>query len=294
MKILKIIRNTLLVAILFTVPLYISFTVNIKKDYSSLINLLTYKFDKKKEINLNLTGLYLNNVFDDQIFINNNENNIKEDITPVNNDLVLNTDGPSVYIYNTHSKEGYSYVKNDVYNIAPSVVTASYILEEELTKLGIKSIVEKESTTDIVNSKKLNFNDSYKVSRTLIENKVLEYASIKYFIDVHRDSVQRNVTTIDINGNSHARTMFVLGLENEHYKENKAVLEKLEKYLNTNYPGLSRGIYEKEGTGVNGVYNQDLDKNVMLIEIGGVDNTIEEVSNSTKIIAKALYNLIKS
>ena len=71
-------------------------------------------------------------------------------------------------------------------------------------------------------------------------------------------------------------------------------METLNNYLNDNYNGLSRGIYEKKGIGVNGIYNQDFDKNVMLIEIGGVDNTIDEAANSIKVIAKMLKNYINS
>ena len=86
--------------------------------------------------------------------------------------------------------------------------------------------------------------------------------------------------------------MFVLGLENKNYKENKNLISKMNEYLNKFYPGLSRGIYEKSGKGVNGVYNQDFHKNVMLIEIGGVDSNLNSVFNSTEIIARALYDVI--
>ena len=83
--------------------------------------------------------------------------------------------------------------------------------------------------------------------------------------------------------------MFVLGLENENFKYNKEIITKINNYLNDNYKGLSRGIYEKSGQGVNGVYNQDFNKNVMLIEIGGINNDLTSVFNSTEIIAEALY-----
>ena len=84
----------------------------------------------------------------------------------------------------------------------------------------------------------------------------------------------------------------LLGLENENYQENKSLMQKLDNYLNENYEGLSRGIYEKQGVGVNGVYNQDFSPNTILIEFGGVDNTILEVANSVKVVAEALYNVI--
>ena len=86
--------------------------------------------------------------------------------------------------------------------------------------------------------------------------------------------------------------MFLLGLENENYKENKEKITILNDYLNKNYKGLSRGIYEKKGANVNGVYNQDFSRNVFLIEVGGVDNTIEEVNNTLKVIANMLYDYI--
>ena len=69
------------------------------------------------------------------------------------------------------------------------------------------------------------------------------------------------------------------------------VMEKMNNYLNDNYPGLSKGIYEKKGMGVDGVYNQDLDKNVLLIEIGGIDNNYEEVNNSTEILSLMIYHM---
>ena len=41
------------------------------------------------------------------------------------------------------------------------------------------------------------------------------------------------------------------------------------------------------------IFNQDLSKNAILIEIGGVDNTLEEVNNTLSIVAKCLNEYIK-
>ena len=48
-----------------------------------------------------------------------------------------------------------------------------------------------------------------------LENKKNEYNSLEYFLDIHRDSVNGNITTTEINGVKYAKVMFVLGLENE-------------------------------------------------------------------------------
>lgn len=271
--------------------MYLSYTLKLNDLNDNFIHLITYRFNNDYKFKFDFVDFYLK--------FNNNSNYFKiiskldSDSLVVNN-TVYNTTEPIIYIYSTHSNEEYSYNKNDVYNIIPTVKTASYILEDELKKLGINSIIEEENTIDILNNRALLYKDSYKISRELLENKKLEFNSLSYFIDVHRDSVKKSITTTTIDDKSYAKVMFVLGLENQNYLENKKVITEINDYLNLNYPGLSRGIYEKKGSGVNGVYNQDFNKNTMLIEIGGVDNTIEEVSNSVKAIANALYNYINN
>lgn len=278
----------LLSILLFTVFLYVSSTITLQDLNKNYLNLLNYHY-KRKEINIkfDILTLIINNYKYKSSNIVNNKNY-------KNNSIVYNPNKPIVYIYNTHSNEEYAYQKNDAYNITPTVLTASYILKDELKKLGIESIVETNNITNIINERKLSYSDSYKISREFLENKILEYPSLIYFIDLHRDSVKRSITTTSINNQTYAKTMFLLGLENPNHQENREVINNLNNYLNENYKGLSRGIYEKQGRGVNGVYNQDFNKNTMLIEVGGVDNTIDEVANSLKIIANTLYNYIEN
>ena len=271
---------------LFLFSYFISYKITINNIPNILLYFLSYKYQNNKEYKIDMVSIVLKEVNNNKKFIDN-----KKDI---NKEFVFNDNNPIIYIYNTHSEEEYSYEKNNSYNIIPTVKEANYILESELKKLGINSIIEENNTTKIVNDRNLSYSSSYKVSREFLENKKIEYPSLEYYIDLHRDSVDRSITTIEINGKIYARTMFLLGLENSKYEGNKQVMISLNNYLDTNYKGLSRGIYEKQGKGVNGVYNQDFDKNVMLIEVGGVDNTIEEVSNSLKIIAECLYNYINS
>ena len=63
--------------------------------------------------------------------------------------------------------------------------------------------------------------------------------------------------------------------------------------FNEYYPGISRGIYKKEGPGVDGIYNQDISPNSILIEVGGYQNNIEEVFNTIEAISNILYIYIK-
>lgn len=290
MKIKKIIYTSF-IAILLIVSLYLIKNITLKNNYTDFLHLITAKFSHEKyDYKFDLMSIYIKNLKSKNHFRGISQE--KKDTTIAS--MAYNDDKPIIYIYNTHSNEEYSYQKNAIYNIIPNVKTASYILEDEFKKLGLNSIVETENTIDLVNAQNLNYADSYKVSRTLLEAKKKENNSLIYYIDVHRDSVARNATTTTINGVSYARTMFLLGLENPNYKENQKMMEEMDNYLNTNYPGLSRGIYKKQGKGVNGVYNQDFSPNVFLVEVGGVGNTIDEVSNSLKVIASCVYNYINS
>jgi len=292
MKLKKIIF-ILLITTFLSNTLYISYKITLNDLPERFIKILEYKYKKEKiKFKIDFLSIIVKS-YKSKTFINN-----EKKIVEVNNkddEVVLyKQNEPIVYIYNTHTNEEYSYNSNNIYNVTPTILTASYILKSELEKFGINSIVEENNTTNIVNERGLPYSSSYKVSRELLENKKLEYPSLIYFIDLHRDSVERKITTTTIDNVSYARLMFLLGLENENYMENKSIMEKLNNYLNENYKGLSRGIYEKQGRGVNGVYNQDFNKNTMLIEVGGVGNTIDEVSNSIKVIAKMLDNYIKS
>ena len=215
--------------------------------------------------------------------------------TPKEVEVIKNTKDtkdPIVYIYNTHQKEEYTVEKNEPYNITPTVLTTSYMLEEQLLKHGIKSVVEESSVSEALNKNKWKYASSYKVTKTFLEKAKEKYPSLKFYIDVHRDSVKYSITTKTINDKKYARVMFLIGLENKNYEENLKVTEAINNEVEKKYPGLSRGIYKKKGKGVNGVYNQDFSSNCILIEFGGNKNTIDEVYNTVIALGEIISNYI--
>lgn len=192
---------------------------------------------------------------------------------------------PVVYIYNTHQLENYNNDNLSIYGITPNVLMASYLLKEKLNNLGIPTIVEDTNVTEFLDINNWDYSASYKASRIFLLDKKNTYDTLKYYIDIHRDSVSRELTTVKINNKNYARVLFVVGLEHNNYKNNLSETDKINNLFNKYYPGLSRGIYKKEGPNVNGIYNQDIDKHVMLIELGGVNNNIEEVMNTVNAIS---------
>lgn len=201
---------------------------------------------------------------------------------------------PLIYIYNTHESEEYKIDYRYEYSIIPNVKIASYILQEKLENLGLNSIVETTSIKDILNQNNWVYRYSYKASRILLEKVMNEKPSIKYYIDIHRDSSKYDKTMIDYDNKKYARVLFVVGLEHENYQYNLDFSNKLNEMIEKKVPGISRGISKKEGLGVNGIYNQDLSKYCILIEVGGVENNIQEVSNTINIIGEVLKEYIEN
>lgn len=199
---------------------------------------------------------------------------------------------PLIYIYNTHQKEEYKTSEYLEFTINPTVMINDYILEDIFNKNNYKTIVEESSISDILNANNWSYSSSYKASRILLEEGFKKNPSLKYFIDVHRDSLEKNKTTITIDDKSYAKVLFIVGLENPNYQENLNFTEKINNKLNEYYPNLSKGIYKKSGPGVDGVYNQDFSKYTILIEIGGYQNTTVEVLNTTLAFSKCFLEVI--
>ncbi len=198
------------------------------------------------------------------------------------------TSNPIVYIYNSHQLEEYdSSVKND-YNIKPNVMIASYVLKEKLKDLGIQSIVETANIKKYLNKNKLSYSASYKASRYYIKKAIKEYNTLEYFIDIHRDSASIKNTFYEKNDKEYARILFVVGTEHKNYSKNLSFVKELNEIIESDYKGISRGILKRGGPYVNGVYNQDVSGNAILIEIGGVDNEVEQVYNTCEVIAGSL------
>ena len=212
-----------------------------------------------------------------------------EYIEKVNNSM----NDPVVYIYNTHESEEYKLDYKYEYSIIPNVKLASYVLQEKLGNLGVNSIVETSSIKEILNQNNWIYKNSYKASRILLEKNYQETKSLEYFIDIHRDSSTYEKTIIEYNGLKYARILFVIGLEHNNYQYNLDLASKLNAMLDNKIPGISRGISKKEGLGVNGIYNQDFSNNCILIEIGGIENNIYEVSNTINILGEVLASYIK-
>ena len=167
-----------------------------------------------------------------------------------------------------------------------------YIIEDIFNRNGYHTIVEERSIKEVLNNNGWKYSSSYKASRIFLEDTYKNNNSLEYFIDIHRDSLTHDKTYINIDGKDYAKILFLIGLDNQNYEKNLILAEKIHNKLNQYYPGLSKGILKKGGEGVNGIYNQDFNQNVILVEMGGYENTTTEVLNSSLAFAKCFMEAI--
>ncbi len=199
---------------------------------------------------------------------------------------------PLIYIYNSHQTEEYLPSSFAEFSVNPTVMVSDYVLKDIFEKHDLGTIVEEKSIKNILNQNGWRYSYSYRASRILMEEAKKNHPTLKYFIDVHRDSLTRDRTTITIDGKAYAKTIFLIGLENANYEENLQFTTRINDKMNEKYPGLSKGIYKKGGEGVNGVYNQDFSNRAILIEVGGYENSLSEVLNSILAFSECYLEVI--
>ena len=192
-----------------------------------------------------------------------------------------------VYIYNTHDTEKYNLPYTSDYSIIPDVTLASKILKEYLKNYNIDSYIETSSMKEYLSKNKLKYTDSYKASRYYLEKNLTK--DYKLILDIHRDSLRHKYTLYEKDNKKYARILFIIGASNKDYKKNKLIADNLNTRLNNEYKGISRGVTLREDIS----YNQDLNNKIILVKIGGIDSTLEELNNTMEVLAKIISDYIK-
>lgn len=184
---------------------------------------------------------------------------------------------PTIYVYNTHQTEEYT---------DGNVLQGAKYLKEKLEQSNISVIVEETDIAAVLKQKNYTYKDSYKITRELLKKKINDNTVL--YIDLHRDSSSYNVSTVKIDNLNYARMMFVIGGKHESYTSNYLIADNLNKLLTNKNNKLTRGIYVRQSSS----YNQDLNTNVILIELGGPHNNMEEVKRSIEVLADVILEYI--
>lgn len=188
--------------------------------------------------------------------------------------------GKSIYIYSTHQKEAY---KDEA-----TVLEGSKYLALLLKKLGYDVVVENRNLTNELNQKGLSYDQSYLISRSVLNDALIEHRGFDLIIDFHRDSVPRSSSYIQSNGNNYAKMMIVLGGLSSHFEKIQKNAMLLYDKTNQIENGIMKNILIREA-----YYNQDISENMLLIEVGSDENYYEEVKNSLEVLSKAIDEMMR-
>ena len=179
-----------------------------------------------------------------------------------------------IHIYNTHQGEEY-----DGYNV---VLGANY-LKDCLSSQGYQCDVESNDFEGYKAVHNIAYNKSYSVSKMYLEQSIQSNGGYDLIIDFHRDSISKELSTINHNGKPYAKIMFVVGKSSGKFDAVNQLSQQLSDIANTIVPKISRGVYVKQSH-----YNQGTSDNMVLIEVGAQSNTKEEIQATVEVIASAI------
>lgn len=206
--------------------------------------------------------------------------------------ITVRTDTKQVLFLFTHSQEAFpgrteSTGQLSVYHPSHNITGFSGTISQAFSSEGLVAKPLNVDTMQLLSKHGKGFDQAYATVRPYIKEAIAK-ERIDVVIDFHRDSAKAKTTTLKINGESYAKVMLIVGGEHEAYKGNQQFAQALSDQLEKQVPGLSRGVLVKQGRGVDGVYNQDLHPATLLIELGGIENSPEEVEATIQQIATAL------
>ena len=198
-----------------------------------------------------------------------------------------------VLIMHTHATESYEGYDSEYYDTRntwrstdnnENMVAVGNVIEEELRKAGI-GVVHDTQQFDYP-----SYNGSYDRAAVAVKEYLAQYPDIQLILDVHRDGIQRDTTTIvkpatEIDGEPAAQIMILCGSDPGvgDWGENLRTAAAVTNLLESRYPTLTRPIYFSTGR-----YNMDLSGGTILLEFGSQANTLEEALTSARLTGQAL------
>ncbi|KIL46056.1 stage II sporulation protein P [Jeotgalibacillus campisalis] len=233
-------------------------------------------------------------------FLNGEEEDALEPVTELQESPAASVIVPNkVLLYFTHSRESFlPYLPdtkdpNKAHHSKVNITQMGPYLKSAFEKRGVGTVSDQ---TDIVGNLKDQGLDyyahAYDESRKVVQAVTATTPGLTYLVDVHRDSARRDITALEHEGKVYARVAFVVGGEHAESDKNLALAKLVHNKMNEIIPGISRDVYLKEGAGTNGKFNQDLSVNSLLLELGGVDNTFEEMQLSADLFAEVLSEIV--
>ena len=229
-----------------------------KKNYVSDLVSMVSNIDIKKPVSIIKNTFSFNNYYLDDIdnFLNNPKENKK----------------PIIYLYSSNfSKE---LINN--YDINSTIILI-YILKGLLDKNKLPTEVLNNDLTELIS---LNNKNSYDVSRLYLKEAFDKY-DLKLALDIQIGDNEN----IIINDKRFAKINFII---NPNYEENLRIVDKLVNIISENYSEILNDNLQVEDN-----LNEDLNNNILVLNIGSEDSTLEEIYNTFNVISDSIKNYLE-
>ncbi len=199
------------------------------------------------------------------------------------------TEGKAL-LYTTHFSEAFKPVTQE----KEGKITVSH-QTENITKFGEKLKMQLQFNgieTDML-AVEVPHTGAYNSIRPHVKKQMQE-KKYDLIIDLHRDSAGPDITTIAFNDEKYAKVAFVIGMEHPNFERNRANAVLLKNEMELLVPGITRNLVMKHGVNVDGKYNQDLDPSLLVVELGGIGNTEDQLNRTITVLAKAATTVIEN
>ena len=204
----------------------------------------------------------------------------------------LTGEEPRILILHTHTTESYSR-RGENYKESSAWRT----LDENYNMIAIGDLVAgilEESGISVIHDKSLHdypsYSGSYIRSRNTLRQLLKEYPGIRMVLDLHRDASGDETgqmrTRAEVEGETSAQLMVVIGTNHENYEENLSLGLKLHALLEQQSPGIMRPLQLRGQR-----FNQDLNAGALLIEVGAAGNSHGEARLAATQLAEAIVSM---
>lgn len=204
----------------------------------------------------------------------------------------LTGEEPRILILHTHTTESYSR-RGENYKESSAWRT----LDENYNMIAIGDLVTgilEESGISVIHDKSLHdypsYSGSYIRSRKTLRQLLKEYPGIRMVLDLHRDASGDETgqmrTRAEVEGETSAQLMVVIGTNHENYEENLSLGLKLHALLEQQSPGIMRPLQLRGQR-----FNQDLNAGALLIEVGAAGNSHGEARLAAAKLAEAIVSM---
>lgn len=196
---------------------------------------------------------------------------------------------PSVLILHTHATESYSR-RGENYK----ETSAWRTLDTDYNMLALGEVVSgilEAHDIPVIHDESLHdypsYSGSYTRARKSLQQLLQAHPGIRLVLDLHRDASGGEEgqmrTRADVEGETSAQLMVVIGTNHENYEENLSLGLKLHALLEQRSPGIMRPLQLRGQR-----FNQDLNPGALLIEIGAAGNSHGEARLAAEQLAEAI------